>query len=127
LDEVDDTSILKTGRPFRYRRSLSWLPRPQNSVRPRGQRIIAERFSLNPAVGWGCPPCEVGWDYRELWFRHDPSAQILSVSYAQDLTDKLARDCRSIMMSPWYRKIFPTRLAPHRHGCITRSSECRSL
>jgi hypothetical protein len=31
--------------------------------------IIAERFSLNPAVGWGCPPCEVGWDCRELWFR----------------------------------------------------------
>src|SRR5580700_7884064 len=31
---------------------------------------------------------------------HDPSAQILSVSYAQDLADKLARDCRSIMMSP---------------------------
>jgi hypothetical protein len=31
---------------------------------------------------------------------HDPSAQILSVSYAQDLADKLARDCRGIMMSP---------------------------
>src|ERR1700731_2525383 len=28
---------------------------------------------------------------------HDPSAQILSVSYAQDLADKLARDCRSII------------------------------
>src|SRR5580698_6170062 len=47
---------------------------------------------------------------------HDPSAQILSVSYAQDLADKLARDCRSIMMSPWYRQIFPTRLAPHRQA-----------
>ena len=45
---------------------------------------------------------------------HDPSAQILCVSYAQDLADKLARDCRSIMTSPWYRLIFPTRLAPHR-------------
>jgi hypothetical protein len=31
---------------------------------------------------------------------HHPSAQILCVSYAQDLADKLARDCRSIMMSP---------------------------
>ena len=31
---------------------------------------------------------------------HNPSAQILCVSYAQDLADKLARDCRSIMMSP---------------------------
>src|SRR6202040_3212369 len=47
---------------------------------------------------------------------HDPSAQILSVSYAPDLADKLARDCRSIMMSPWYRRVFPTRLAPHRQA-----------
>ena len=47
---------------------------------------------------------------------HDPSAQILCVSYGQDLADKLARDCRSIMMSPWYRRMFPTRLAPHRQA-----------
>jgi predicted phage terminase large subunit-like protein len=47
---------------------------------------------------------------------HDPSTQILCVSYAQDLADKLARDCRSIMMSGWYRRIFPTRLAPHRQA-----------
>src|SRR5437660_9160200 len=47
---------------------------------------------------------------------NDPSAQILCVSYAQELADKLARDCRSIMMSPWYRQIFPTRLAPHRQA-----------
>src|SRR5437879_6099002 len=47
---------------------------------------------------------------------HDPAAQILCVSYAQDLADKLARDCRSIMMSPWYRQVFPTRLAPHRQA-----------
>ena len=46
----------------------------------------------------------------------DPSAQILCVSYAQDLADKLARDCRSIMMSPWYRQIFRTRLAAHRNA-----------
>src|SRR5438477_402321 len=46
----------------------------------------------------------------------DSTAQILCVSYAQDLADKLARDCRGIMMSPWYRKIFPTRLAPHRQA-----------
>jgi predicted phage terminase large subunit-like protein len=46
----------------------------------------------------------------------DPTAQILCVSYAQDLADKLARDCRSIMISPWYRKIFQTRLAAHRQA-----------
>ena len=46
----------------------------------------------------------------------DPAAQILCVSYAQDLADKLARDCRAIMMSPWYRRLFATRLAPHRQA-----------
>src|SRR6266576_1768530 len=46
----------------------------------------------------------------------DPSAQILCVSYAQDLADKLARDCRSIVLSPWYQQIFATRLAPHRQA-----------
>src|SRR5260370_7578777 len=43
---------------------------------------------------------------------HDPSAQILCVSYAQDLADKLSRDCRQILASDWYRRIFPTRLSP---------------
>ena len=59
---------------------------------------------------------------------HDPSAQILCVSYAQDLADKLARDCRSVMMSPWYRRIFPTRLAAHRqavHEFITTAQGYR--
>src|SRR6478672_8709356 len=56
---------------------------------------------------------------------HDPSAQILCVSYAQDLADKLARDCRSIMTSPWYRQIFPTRLAPHRQAVQEFITTCQ--
>ena len=47
---------------------------------------------------------------------HNPSAQILCVSYAQDLADKLARDCRGIMIVPWYQRIFPTRLSAHRQA-----------
>ena len=47
---------------------------------------------------------------------HDPSAQILCVSYAQDLADKLSRDCRRIVASDWYRWIFPTRLSPQRQA-----------
>src|SRR5215471_11010556 len=47
---------------------------------------------------------------------HDPSAQILCVSYAQDLADKHARDSRSIMMSRWFQQIFPTRLGAHRQA-----------
>ena len=38
------------------------------------------------------------------------AAQLLCVSYAQDLSDKLARDCRRIMMSRWYRGLFPRAL-----------------
>src|SRR6201993_2202996 len=45
---------------------------------------------------------------------HEPSAQILCVSYALDLADKLARDCRHIVASAWYRQLFPTRLSPQR-------------
>jgi predicted phage terminase large subunit-like protein len=56
---------------------------------------------------------------------HDPSAQILCVSYAQDLADKLARDCRSIMLSQWYRQIFPTRLAAHRQAVQEFLTTCQ--
>ena len=41
---------------------------------------------------------------------HDPAAQIICASYGQDLADKLARDCRRIMASAWYRQLFSTRL-----------------
>jgi hypothetical protein len=47
---------------------------------------------------------------------HDPSAQIICVSYAQDLADKHSRDCRTVMSAPWYQNLFPTRLSPHRQA-----------
>ena len=48
---------------------------------------------------------------------HDPSAQILCVSYAQDLADKLSRDCLLIMQSEWYQQLFPnTRLSKVRQA-----------
>jgi hypothetical protein len=45
-----------------------------------------------------------------------PGAQILCVSYVQDLADKLARDCRRIVMSGWYQRAFPTRLSAQRQA-----------
>ncbi|MCW5686031.1 MAG: phage terminase large subunit [Pseudolabrys sp.] len=42
---------------------------------------------------------------------HEPSKQILSVTYAQDLSDNLARQSRGIMLSPFYQSLFDTRLA----------------
>ena len=58
---------------------------------------------------------------------HDPSVQILCVSYAQDLADKLARDCRNIMTSRWYRRIFRRvrRPAPGREGAHHDPPGCR--
>lgn len=38
---------------------------------------------------------------------HDPSVQIIGASYGQDLADKHARDARTIMTSPFYRRLFP--------------------
>jgi hypothetical protein len=44
---------------------------------------------------------------------HDPSAQLLCASYAEDLADKLSRDCRRAVASDGYRKRFPaTRPSP---------------
>ncbi|HEY3778174.1 MAG TPA: phage terminase large subunit [Rhizomicrobium sp.] len=48
------------------------------------------------------------------WLGHDPSAQLLCVSYGQELSDKLSRDCRTLMTSRFYETLFPTRLSPMR-------------
>jgi len=50
---------------------------------------------------------------------HDPSAQFLSVSYAQDPPTS-SPAIAAIMLSPWYRQIFPTRLARR------TATQCRS-
>ena len=42
---------------------------------------------------------------------HDPTLAIINVTYAQDLSDKFARDCRQVMASDWYQALFETRLA----------------
>jgi predicted phage terminase large subunit-like protein len=42
---------------------------------------------------------------------HNPSAHIICASYGQELADKLARDCRSVMQTSWYQRLFQTRLA----------------
>ena len=41
---------------------------------------------------------------------HNAAEQIIATSYGQDLADKHALDCRTIMMSLWYRRAFATRL-----------------
>jgi predicted phage terminase large subunit-like protein len=42
---------------------------------------------------------------------HDPTRRIICVSYSQELAVKHANDCRMVMTSEWYRRVFPaTRL-----------------
>ena len=44
-----------------------------------------------------------------------PSKQILCASYGQDLADKHARDCRTLVSSAFYRSLFPrTALSPEK-------------
>ena len=48
---------------------------------------------------------------------HDPSAQIICASYGQELANKHALDCRTIMASAWYQALFPhTRLSSGRQA-----------
>ncbi len=38
---------------------------------------------------------------------HDPSRRIICASYSLDLANKHALDCREVMESTWYKRIFP--------------------
>ncbi len=57
---------------------------------------------------------------------HNPSMQIICASYGSELSEKFSRECRSVMESPWYKKLFPktvlsrarnTELTTTAHGC----------
>src|SRR6185312_3501262 len=60
---------------------------------------------------------------------HNPSAQIICASYAQDLADKHAIDCRALMSSSFYRQLFPaTCLSPEKRAVadfLTTARGCR--
>jgi len=59
----------------------------------------------------------------------DPSAQLICVSYSQDLANRHALDCRTILTSSFYQKLFPhTRLSPYRQSVqefMTTRQGCR--
>ena len=45
----------------------------------------------------------------------DPTLKFLVVSYGADLAEKLARDCKQVMVSDWYQAMFPnTRISAKR-------------
>jgi predicted phage terminase large subunit-like protein len=54
---------------------------------------------------------------------HEPAKQILSVTYAQDLSDNLARKSRTLMTSPFYQGLFETRLSKGREAVSDYETE----
>lgn len=49
-------------------------------------------------------------------FGHRPSAQIICASYGQQLADKHSLDCRTLMGSEWYRRLFQVQLSPRKQS-----------
>jgi len=48
---------------------------------------------------------------------HDPTRRIVCASYSDNLAEKLALDCRAVMESEWYRRIFPrTRISREKNS-----------
>jgi predicted phage terminase large subunit-like protein len=48
---------------------------------------------------------------------HNPASQIICASYGQELADKHARDCRTLMLSSFYRGLsWETRLSPEKQS-----------
>jgi hypothetical protein len=97
-------------------------------------KLAAVREGRSRRLIISVPPCHLKSHLASVAFPawclgHDPSAQIVFASYAQDLADKLSRDCRRIVSADWYQRLFPTRLSP-RHQAVpefeTTAQGCRS-
>ncbi len=80
------------------------------------------RFGRNQRLAVAMPPrslksiiISVAW---VAWLLgHEPGLRIICVSYGQELADKMASDCRQVMQSSWYQRLFPgTRLMPGRQS-----------
>src|SRR5260370_20470658 len=57
----------------------------------------------------------LAWIALPAWYLgHRPSGRVICASYGQDLSEKFARDTRTVMLSPWYQRLFPTRIAEWR-------------
>jgi len=65
----------------------------------------------------GRPTSRGGWPAFLLG--HNPAAQMICASYAQDFSEKLGRDTRTIMQSGVYRRAFGERLVHPRNRATT--------
>jgi predicted phage terminase large subunit-like protein len=79
--------------------------------------LEAVRLGENRRLAIALPPRSlksivVSIAYPAWLLGHEPTTQIICASYGQPLADSLGRNCRQVMQSVWYRRLFPgTRLA----------------
>jgi len=55
---------------------------------------------------------------------HAPETKIICASYGQQLSDGLARDCRQVMLSDWYCRLFPAARLDPEHQAIASFETC---
>jgi predicted phage terminase large subunit-like protein len=109
---------------------VSFIERSYYEINPQGHFLLAPHIEVMAAKLEGCrlgkntrliinlPPrglkshcCTIA--FVAWWLGHNPAGHVICASYGQELADKHARDCRTLMLSPWYQRLLPTRLV---HG-----------
>jgi predicted phage terminase large subunit-like protein len=84
--------------------------------------LEALRFGRQRRLAVAMPPRSlksqlISIAYVACLLGHDPTLRIICVSYGQELSDKLASDCRQVMLAGWFQRMFPlTRLASKRQA-----------
>ncbi len=96
---------LNAGTPFHSNWHVEVLAAKLEEVRRgRCKRLIVNvppRHLKSHAISIAFPAWVLG---------HDPTRQLVSIAYAQDLSDNLARKSRTLMTSPFYQALFDTRI-----------------
>jgi hypothetical protein len=102
---------LEAGKQFLWNWHIEVLAAKLEEVRQgRCKRLIVNmppRHLKSDAISITFPAWVLG---------HDPTKQFLSVTYAQDLSDNLARRSRTLMTSPFYQALFDTRISRGREA-----------
>src|SRR5579872_2386325 len=122
LSPAEYRALLRNNLPTFIERSCRRL-NPQQPYLPNWHiEVIADRLQsvLNGNTGRliiNLPPrhlksISVTVAFIAYYLGHHPSRSVIAASYGQDLADKLARDCRAILTSPFYQACFSTRLLP---------------
>ena len=102
-------AVLHPTTPFQHNWHLDLLADRLEGVRKGHIRRLIVNVPPRSLKSICCSVAFVAWLLGK-----DASRQIICASYGQDLADKHARDTRQIMASPWYQRVFSTRLAGDR-------------